>query len=158
MQFVSKTVVERTPPATRQSIKQGDYMCHVYVRENGLAGVLISDHEYPHRVAHSLLGKVLNDFCEQVPQNQWSTNADVTIMYEQLPAFLAKYQVPSEADAMTKIEEELDETKIILRETIQSVLKRGEKMEDLVAKSEELSSQSKMFYKTARKTNSCCNF
>lgn len=43
-------------------------------------------------------------------------------------------------------------------ETIQSVLKRGEKMEELVAKSEELSSQSKMFYKTARKTNSCCNF
>lgn len=42
MQFVSKTVVERTPAATRQSIKQGDYMCHVYVRENGLAGVLIS--------------------------------------------------------------------------------------------------------------------
>jgi len=42
--------------------------------------------------------------------------------------------------------------------TIEAVLERGEKLDDLVAKSEGLSAQSKMFYKTARKTNSCCNF
>lgn len=33
-------------------------MCHVYVRADNLAGVLISDDEYPHRVAHTLLTKV----------------------------------------------------------------------------------------------------
>lgn len=33
-------------------------MCHVYVRGDQLAGALISDHEYPHRVAHTLLNKV----------------------------------------------------------------------------------------------------
>lgn len=33
-------------------------MCHVYVRADNLAGVLISDHEYPHRVAHTLITKV----------------------------------------------------------------------------------------------------
>jgi len=37
-------------------------------------------------------------------------------------------------------------------------LERGEKLDDLVAKSQGLSDASKMFYKTARKTNSCCNF
>lgn len=35
-------------------------MCHVYVRADNLAGVLISDDEYPHRVAHTLLTKVLD--------------------------------------------------------------------------------------------------
>lgn len=35
-----------------------EYMCHVYVRADNLAGVLISDDEYPHRVAHTLLTKV----------------------------------------------------------------------------------------------------
>lgn len=34
-------------------------MCHVYVRADNLAGVLISDDEYPHRVAHTLLTKVI---------------------------------------------------------------------------------------------------
>lgn len=33
-------------------------MCHVYVRADNLASVLISDDEYPHRVAHTLLTKV----------------------------------------------------------------------------------------------------
>ena len=45
-----------------------------------------------------------------------------------------------------KIRSELDETRIILHKTIESVLQRGEKIDDLVAKSEELSSQSKQFY------------
>ena len=40
--------------------------------------------------------------------------------------------------------------------TIEAVLERGEKLDDLVDKSEALSMQSKAFYKTARKTNSCC--
>lgn len=33
-------------------------MVHVYVRPDGLASVLISDTEYPQRVAHTLLSKV----------------------------------------------------------------------------------------------------
>lgn len=36
------------------------------------------------------------------------------------------------------------------------VLQRGEKLDDLVAKSSDLSAQSKAFYKTAKKQNSCC--
>jgi hypothetical protein len=35
-----------------------EYMCHVYVRGDNLAGVLISDHDYPHRVSHTLITKV----------------------------------------------------------------------------------------------------
>lgn len=41
--------------------------------------------------------------------------------------------------------------------TLEAVLQRGEKLDDLVSKSEGLSVQSKAFYKTARKTNSCCS-
>ena len=58
---------------------------------------------------------------------------------------------------MTRLEADLDETKIILLNTISAVLQRGEKLDDLVAKSDDLSAQSKVFYKTARKTNQCCS-
>eukprot|EP00112_Aurelia_sp_Birch-Aquarium-sp1_P005602 Seg164.16 transcript_id=Seg164.16/GoldUCD/mRNA.D3Y31 product="Synaptobrevin YKT6" protein_id=Seg164.16/GoldUCD/D3Y31 len=40
----------------------------------------------------------------------------------------------------------------------EQVLQRGEKLDDLVTKSEGLSSSSKAFYTTARKTNSCCGW
>lgn len=35
-----------------------DYLCHTYVRTDGLAGVLVADHEYPARVAFTVLTKV----------------------------------------------------------------------------------------------------
>nr|CAD7194022.1 unnamed protein product [Timema douglasi]CAD7573066.1 unnamed protein product [Timema californicum] len=157
MAFVSKTIVERTQTAARQSVKEGEYMCHVYVRGDNLAGVLISDHDYPHRVSHTLLTKVLDDFSLKFPPSLWPSGSEETIIFPQLNAYLVRYQNPREADAMTKIQEELDETKIILHNTIEAVLERGEKLDDLVAKSEGLSLQSKAFYKTARKTNSCCS-
>lgn len=60
---------------------------------------------------------------------------------------LTNCQNPEEADNIMKIQRELDETKIVLHKTIESVLQRGEKIDDLVQKSDGLSSQSKMFYR-----------
>ncbi|XP_026752711.1 synaptobrevin homolog YKT6 [Galleria mellonella] len=158
MTFVSKTIVERTQQASRQSVKEGEYMLQVYVRADNLAGVLISDHEYPNRVAHTLITKILDEFTASVPVNNWPTGNETTIDFPVLPQYLAKYQNPREADALTKIQNDLDETKIILHDTIKAVLERGEKLDDLVEKSNSLSLHSKTFYKTARKTNSCCTY
>lgn len=65
-------------------------------------------------------------------------------------------QDPQQADKLTKIQKDLDETKITLHQTIESVLQRGEKLENLVDKSSDLSMASQMFYKQARKNNQCC--
>jgi hypothetical protein len=54
-----------------------------------------------------------------------------------------------------KIQKELDETKIVLHKTIESVLERGEKIDTLVAKSDGLSAQSKMFYTQVRSQDRC---
>jgi len=157
MSFTSQILVERTPSGTRSSVREQDYLCHVYVRSDNLGGVVISDNEYPHRVAHTLLNKILDEFTAKVPRAKWVAGADEgSIGFNELHDYLVKYQNPKHADAMTKIQEDLDETKIILHNTIQAVLERGEKLDDLVAKSEDLSFQSKAFYKTAKKTNSCC--
>ncbi|KAL2751586.1 synaptobrevin YKT6 isoform X2 [Vespula maculifrons] len=157
MGFVSKTIVERTQISARQSVKEGEYMCHVYVRADNLAGVLISDHEYPRRVSHTLITKVLDEFVAKYPPSTWPTLKEITTDFAQINVYLAKYQNPNEADSLTKMQNDLDETKIILHNTLEAVLQRGEKLDDLVSKSEGLSAQSKAFYKTARKTNSCCS-
>jgi len=157
MKFTSKMVVERSDVASRVSVKQQEYLCHVYVRGDRLAACLISDHEYPHRVAHTLMTKVLDDFAAQVPASNWATAADNSVSFLGLDVTLSKYQDPKQADAMTKLQADIDETKIILHSTITALLTRGEQLDDLVAKSDDLSAQSKVFYKTARKTNQCCH-
>jgi hypothetical protein len=48
-------------------------MCHVFVRGDNLAGILVSDQEYPHRVAHTLITNVLNEFSKAVPPSSWPT-------------------------------------------------------------------------------------
>lgn len=156
MDFTCKIVAERTVVGSRASVKEQEYICHVYVRSDSLTGLVIADHEYPQRVAHTLINKVLEDFTNKVPKSQWPTANQSTIQFGELTDYLQKYQDPKQADSMTKIQSELDETKIILYDTIEKILEREEKLNDLVEKSEGLSMQSKAFYKTARKTNSCC--
>lgn len=89
-------------------------MCHVYVRADNLAAVLISDHEYPRRVAHTLITKVMDEFAAKNPPSTWPALKEVTADFSQINTYLAKYQNPVEADALTKMQNDLDETKIIL--------------------------------------------
>lgn len=132
-----------------------EYFVHVYMRTDGLCCCLTCDSEYPVRVAFSVMTKQMEEFEKAFPQ--WkSESRNEGITYPPLDAALAKYQDPAQADQIMKIQRNLDETKDILHQTIESVLARGEKLEDLVEKSGELSSQSKLFYKQAKRANSCC--
>lgn len=96
-------------------------------------------------VAHQLLSKVVDEFLTSHPRTEWA-NSSPTLTMPELKDYIVKYQDPQQADSIMKIQKELDDTKIVLHKTIESVLQRGEKIDDLVAKSDGLSAQSKMFY------------
>ena len=158
MTFFSETVSQRTQAGQRQSIEEGNYIGHTYTRSEGIACVIISDKEYPVRPAYTLINKILEEYLALHPQQEWAniSATSPSLAYDQLEQYLKKYQDPSQADSIMKVQQELDETKIVLHKTIESVLQRGEKLDSLVDKSEALSSSSRMFYKQAKKTNSCC--
>lgn len=154
MTMFAKTVAERTRPGQRQDVEEQDYTFHAYARSEGVCGIIISDHQYPALVAHQLLSKIMDEFLSAHPKSSWANGQ--TVVMTELKEYLEKYQDPAQADSIMKIQRELDETKIVLHKTIQNVLERGEKIDDLVAKSDGLSNQSKMFYQQAKKQNSCC--
>jgi synaptobrevin homolog YKT6 len=149
MTLFAKTVAERTRPGQRQDVEEQDYTFHAYGRTEGICGIIISDHQYPALVAHQLLSKVVDEFLAKHPRSSWASGSP-TLPMPELNEYLAKYQDPSQADSIMKIQKELDETKIVLHKTIESVLQRGEKIDDLVAKSDGLSAQSKMFYRECK--------
>ncbi len=154
--FFTKTFTKRTEPGQRQSITHEAYVVHCYVRSDGLAGAVTTDLEYPSRVAFVLLTHVLDGFTN-AHGTSWRDNTEpYSMMFEPLEGYLVKYQDPAAADKVTKIQKDLDDTTQILHKTIDSVLERGVKLDNLVERSDDLSRQSKMFYKQAKKTNSCC--
>ncbi|KAJ9138888.1 Synaptobrevin like ykt6 [Pleurostoma richardsiae] len=155
MTLFAKTVAERTRPGQRQDVEEQDNTFHAYGRSEGICGIIITSQDYPALVAHQLLSKVVDEFLSNNPRSSWATGTP-TLVFPQLKEYVNKYQDPNQADSILKIQKELDETKIVLHKTIESVLQRGEKIDDLVAKSDGLSAQSKMFYQQAKKQNSCC--
>lgn len=130
-------------------------MAHSFCNLAGLAAVIVADQEYPSRVAFALIGRILEDFTREVPRDTWLV-ATERVSFPRLGEYLQQYQDPASADPIMRVQRELDETKVVLHKTMDSLLQRGERLDDLVARSDELGSQSKQFFKMAKKQNSCC--
>eukprot|EP01116_Phalansterium_solitarium_P011096 TRINITY_DN26705_c0_g1_i1.p1 TRINITY_DN26705_c0_g1~~TRINITY_DN26705_c0_g1_i1.p1 ORF type:complete len:199 (+),score=15.32 TRINITY_DN26705_c0_g1_i1:127-723(+) len=154
--FVSREVLTRTAPGGRNSVAHLEHICHAYVSPQKFAGAVISDSEYPARVAYSLIAKALEEFSRVYSANAESYTADTNLSLEKLEPLLISYQKPTEVDSVSKIQKDLDETKDILVKSIDQLLARGEKLDTLLDKSSDLSFQSKAFMKNSEKLNSCC--
>ncbi|KAL1606891.1 palmitoyltransferase [Nothophoma quercina] len=156
--FFAGEVAQRTRPGQRQDVEEKEYTFHAYGRTEGVCGIVITDDEYPTLVAHRVLSKVVDEFVTKYPRTAYASfqKGQTPLSFPELKTYITQYQDPAQADSIVKIQKELDETKIVLHKTIESVLERGEKIDNLVAKSDGLSAQSKMFYTQAKKQNSCC--
>eukprot|EP01103_Thecamoeba_quadrilineata_P008306 TRINITY_DN18071_c0_g1_i1.p1 TRINITY_DN18071_c0_g1~~TRINITY_DN18071_c0_g1_i1.p1 ORF type:complete len:201 (-),score=43.40 TRINITY_DN18071_c0_g1_i1:75-677(-) len=154
--FVSREVVSRSIPGDRHSVTHQGHLCHVHITPDHLAGAVISDEDYPQRVAFSLISAAMEAFLK-LHIDTWKTvKDDVNLNVPELEPLLLKYQDPTEADKIMKIQKDLDITKDILIKSIDQLLERGEKLDDLAKKSNDLSFQSKVFMDKSSELNSCC--
>lgn len=156
--FHSRLISGRTRLGTRQSVEfeQNLGRCYVYVHPCGLAGAVLCDREYPMRVAFGLLTQILRDFQEKFVGQWESIETDSKFDFTQGDEFLVKYQNPEEADKLMKVQRELDEVKDVMLQNIEDILKRGETLDTLMEKSNDLSQTSHQFYRQAKKNNQCC--
>jgi len=163
----TRIFVKRTTFGKRLAVEHEGHVVHTWTLTNGLSGCVICDQEYPSRVAFSLIRKMLDEFMQTYPDGSgssggsgsapaWAALGENAVQLESLTKMIVSYQDPKQVDKLSKIQQELNETTDIMHQTIDKVLERGVKLDDLVDRSADLSSQSKMFYKTAKKHNSCC--
>ena len=126
----------------------------------GVTAVCFADAEYPSRVAFGYLSKLCEDFTQATGGRLASSDEDgcMDAAFPAHPSLLAQFQDPAQADQLTRIMNELEETKVVLHDTIEAALERGQKIDTLIEKSNDLSGSSKMFYKTAKKQNQCCSY
>jgi len=94
---------------------------HCYGRSEGVAGIIITK-EYPTIAAHSVLSKLMDTFLAEKPLATINAaKTDNSIPFPVLKDFIRDYQDPNKASSIAKIQQELDETKIILHKAIDSV-------------------------------------
>ncbi|KAK3281719.1 VAMP-like protein ykt61 [Cymbomonas tetramitiformis] len=155
LNFVSRTIIRRTCAGQRQSVEHEEYMVHS-CNKNGLSAIAFVDREYPSRSTFCVLNKVIEDYEQKFGEVWKKISEDTEAANPICESALKEFQDPAAADKLLKIQRELDETKVILHKTIDSVLARGEKLDSLVERSNDLSLASQVFYKQARKQNQCC--
>ena len=155
--FLSRTFVSYTERGKAQGCREGEHNGWIYHNSEGLAGVVICDKDYDQRLAMTLIRKYMAYYTSRPDNWDWSLReTDNDASDERLKAMLTDYQTPEKVDKITEINKNIAQTKIHLHDSIDKMLERGEKIDTLVDKSQDLSRQSKQFYKKSRKLNSWC--
>jgi len=105
--------------------------------------VVITDKEYPESVALRILEKI-------VKQRSFITAEELGVIF--------KHYTNPLNDKLYKIKQDLEETKTVLHSNIEKLFRRGEQLEDIIEKTDQLSLETKTFFKRAKKTNRWCPF
>lgn len=108
-----------------------------YIKEKYI--IVITDKEYPQLTIYNLYNDIKNEL----------TIHELNILWY-------KYQNPLNSDKIQLIKSELDQTKITLIESIEKLIERGEKLSDLVDKTNQLDIESLKFRNKAKNLNRCC--
>jgi hypothetical protein len=101
--------------------------------------ILLTDIDYPPYLVYSLFRDLRNNIKSDNVEKIWNN-----------------YHEGKNADKVQQIKSELDETKVILLESIEKLLERGEKIDELVKKTEELNVGAITFAKKSKELNRCC--
>jgi synaptobrevin family protein YKT6 len=102
--------------------------------------IAITSPDYPQHVVYQLFNTLIsNKFDKATADNLFTA-----------------YQDPVKMSQILKTKKEIDETKVILLDSVEKLLERGEKIEHLVDRTEELVRLSEQFRIKAEDLNSCC--
>jgi synaptobrevin family protein YKT6 len=125
---------------------------------------MITDNKYPSLVCKEMLHTLLTDFLESKDKffddnkiNIETLSKDYYIENIKLNEYIKKYQDYESYSKLHAVKKQLEDIHELMIHNIDLVLKRGESLEILIEKSNDLSKNSKKFYKHAKKINKCCS-
>ena len=160
LNFHSRLVIERVEKDTHAQVQLEKGVCFAVANDDKIGVTMICDEEYPKRVAIDFLLKVHDNFKIFLTQRNINLNTiekDTDLKFDYINTEIEEWQDPSKKDNIMKLQSELNDVQDIMRQNLSELLKREENLENLMAKSQDLSAASVNFYKQAKKTNSCCN-
>ncbi len=117
--------------------------CHIHLQNDGYFGAIVSDFEYPTRIAFSILNQEL--------KNILLNSYNVHQTFKQC-------QNPQHHDKLLQTQITLQEVKTTMQMNLEEIIKRRENINDLLTKSDDLSRTTTDFEIWAKKQNQCCKY
>tara|TARA_B110000879_G_scaffold208453_1_gene294083 strand:- start:3278 stop:3877 length:600 start_codon:yes stop_codon:yes gene_type:complete len=128
------------------------------IKNNICICCILDSNDYPIKTLNRLLLHLLSEYIKMYSISLMYVYEDFSLEHPGLFNKIVSYQDPENVDKVLAINNALDETKKIILKNIDKVLARGNDINILVKKSNDLSKSSKKFYKAAKKVNRCCFF
>ncbi|KAJ8919488.1 hypothetical protein NQ315_002109 [Exocentrus adspersus] len=149
---VTEQIIEKIPDQNdKLTYSHGSYLFH-YISEDGIIYMCITDDEFERSRAFLFLNEIKRRF-----QSSYGSSAETAIAYAMNSEFsrvlaneMKHYSESHDVDTISKVHSELDELKNIMVKNIDNVAMRGERLELLVNKAENLNSGSVTFRTTSR--------
>ena len=149
-----------TRSAAKMSIESNPYVFH-YMIENGICYLMLSDKNYPKRLAFLFLEEIGREFVSSLRVehgDDWLRELETVgrayafIKFDQvIQRKRREYADPNSSGNMRRLNEELASIHHIMRKTIDDVLDRGSKLDDVTEMSKNLASDSKKYRWGAKK-------
>lgn len=149
---VTEQIIAKIPGHDNKlTYSHGNYLFH-YICESKIIYMCITDDEFERSRAFLFLNEMKRRF-----QTAYGTNLDNAIGYAMNSEFstvlaneMKHYSESHDVDTISKVHGELDELKNIMVKNIDNIAMRGERLELLINKTENLSNNSVTFRKTSR--------
>ena len=153
---VARRILERIPSGdSRQSYTQDRHLFHI-LSENGLTFLCMSDEGMGRRVPFAFLEEIRGRFVQAYGSAAqtalaYAYNTEFSrILHQQMEYF----SFNPNADVINRVRGEVSEVKNIMVENIERVLDRGEKIELLIDKTDQLQGDAFQFRRNTRKLKS----
>ena len=144
----------------RMSIESNPYIFH-YVIENGICYLALTDKSYPKRLAFLFLEEIAKEFEADLKLDHgadWQRQVETVgrqyafIKFDRtIQKRRREYSDPASSANVRKLTDDLQTIQTVMRKTIDDVLDRGNKLDDVAEISKSLADESKRYKWSAKK-------
>ena len=146
--------------ASRMSVDSNPFVFH-YIIENNICYLVLTDKSYPKRLAFLFLEEIHESFIEELRDEhgeEWQNTVETIgrqYAYIKFDRTIQKkkrdYQDPSSSANVRKLTDDLSAIQNVMRKTIDDVLDRGNRLDDVSEMSKNLATESKRFKWNSKK-------
>jgi len=126
---------------------------HVIV-EHRFVYICVADEESGQRIPFSFLGEMKERFCQRYakgkPYPEVNSLPNVSDFKMQITSLIRFYNENPDSDKIAKVKSQINEVQTIMTKNIDDVIARGERIEDIVGKTEQLNQNAQTFKRGAR--------